>query len=151
MHDAKPKILIIDDEPDDQRPLVLELDGHVDADVAAPEEVTQERLDAADLVLVDYRLTNWHEVAESDAKIPIARRPVNGFALIAVLRAHAEYSERPKAFALRTGHLQEISRPSRRITANTRSRIATTWSGCSPRPAPTERVRYSRSRRLRGP
>jgi hypothetical protein len=107
----RPNVLIVDDEPSDQRALILELEAHVDADVAGPEEVTQHQLDAADLVLVDYKLTNWREVFQSEPKLPIARQPTDGFALVAVLRAHAENVERPKAFALRTGHPQEISRP----------------------------------------
>lgn len=111
----KPKVLIIDDEPGEQKPLMLELEKYVDAEIASPEEIELGQLEAADLVLADYKLLNWPE--RDDAPIqdsplpPIARRPMDGFALIAVLRAHTSDFVRPKAFAMRTGHPQDVSRP----------------------------------------
>ena len=67
-----------------------------------------ERLKEADLVLVDYRLKNWQE--RNNLGPVISLKPINGLALSAVLRAHAEeHGATPTAFALRSGHLGDIS------------------------------------------
>ena len=78
--------------------------------VVHPHEVELEQLEAADLVLVDYRLEYW---PARNAQ-PISMRPATGMALAAVLREQADRSleeaksYRLNAFALHTGHLGEI-------------------------------------------
>ena len=88
-----PRILVIDDEPEDQRATFrLAPDGEAVFGVFHPEEVDHQLLQNADLVLVDYIIDTWQ--ARSAAS-QIGLRPVNGIALAAVLREQANLVERP--------------------------------------------------------
>lgn len=83
-------VLIVDDDPDtgaDQLAADLDLLG-VDADALQPDEVTQERLEKADLILVDYVLAKWG-VTRRKAREPgiVATSPRDGLALAAVLHS----------------------------------------------------------------
>jgi hypothetical protein len=69
-------------------------------EVVHPDEVDQESLNAADLVLVDYILDTWPARSRVDQ---ISLRPENGVALTAVLREQANLVARPTGFAIHTG------------------------------------------------
>ena len=103
-----PSIIFIDDEPDDLARFVESLAGRAEVDAMHPEDVTAAILKSASLVLVDSRLDHW---PERDALPELALKPLNGKALAAVLRAHAESSKdvNPTAFALFTAHLEDYS------------------------------------------
>lgn len=107
---AKPRILLVDDESTErsQRLLAEALRAFAIVQVRAPEELTKQTLSEAELVLLDFNLGKWAELAS----VPIARKPVNGLALAAVLRAHlgdrGVKSPRATAFALRSGYLAEL-------------------------------------------
>ena len=106
---AKPRVLIIDDKPDDERFMVGELHREVEARVQYPQDVTEYDLQSADLVLVDYLLDDWPERDNASA---ISLKPVNGLALAAVLREQAYKSatvRHPTAFALNSAHLDKLS------------------------------------------
>lgn len=99
------RVLIIDDRPDEARALSQEL-GNAAA-VFEPAEVTVNDLRDAEVVLVDFDLSDWDIPAEE----PPAQTPADGLALAAVLRSHAmpNYREgRPVAFALHSSQLQRI-------------------------------------------
>jgi hypothetical protein len=106
----KPKILLVDDESTErpQRLLAEVLKASAAVQVRSPEELTKETLSQAELILLDFNLGEWEELAG----VPIARKPINGLALAAVLRAHIGdrglKSNRATAFALRSGYLQEL-------------------------------------------
>lgn len=104
----RPAVLIIDDEPDEPRPLRAALAGRVNVAIAHPQEVKREHLQRADLALVDLRLERW---PERDALDALALRPQNGLALAAVLRAHTEElrAESPTAFAIYSSYLPDLS------------------------------------------
>jgi hypothetical protein len=106
--DPRPTVLIIDDEPDNQRALQLALDKTVNCIVFHPEDVTLDDLLRADLVLVDLIIDDW---GEREAIKSIALRPLDGVALAAVLRSHVASAgkEKPTAFALHSARLGHIS------------------------------------------
>ena len=94
-----PKILAIDDEPDNLRnELKLGLGDRATGEVLHPQDVDLQHLKEADLVLVDYILTNWVEREEAS----LSMQPVNGLALAAVLRECVDCSQQDRltAFAL---------------------------------------------------
>lgn len=102
-----PKILAIDDEPDELRnELKLGLGDRAAGDVVHPRDVELRYLEAADLVLVDYVLNDWPERAEAS----LSMQPANGLALAAVLREHVDQSQQARltAFALHSGHLDQV-------------------------------------------
>lgn len=106
---GKPRVLVIDDRSDDERVRVGELHSEVHASVLHPEDIGEDDLNGADLVLVDYRLDYW---PERDNATSIALKPLNGLALAAVLReqaSKAQTARRPIAFALSSAHLDELS------------------------------------------
>ncbi len=104
----RPRVLIVDDEPDDQRALLEELRRHVEVNTVTPEDLQRENLREVDLVLVDLRLDYW---PSREAVSSIALKPLNGLALAATLRGHANEvnSRRPIALALYSAHLIDIS------------------------------------------
>ena len=104
-----PSILFVDDNPDDVTRFVESLAGRIEAKAVHPQDVTIDDLASASLVLVDSRLDNW---PERDVLGQIALKPINGKALAAVLRAHAESARGAglAAFALLTAHLEDYSR-----------------------------------------
>src|SRR5687767_11159418 len=99
-----PYVLIVDDEPGTQVGLVAQLqDAGLRADALYPEEVSADDLSSADLILVDQRLSEWHELA---GVASLARLPIAGLAVAAVLRAHIVQSgkRRPTGVAVHSGH-----------------------------------------------
>jgi predicted transcriptional regulator len=99
-------ILVVDDQPDTVEPLKLQA-GADDFLIRYCHDVTTDDLEAADLVLVDYRLDEWPERDNLDA---IAMKPLNGLALASILRGHAlARRSRPTAFALHAADLTELS------------------------------------------
>jgi CheY-like chemotaxis protein len=105
---ARPTVLIVDDNPDELRPLENDLRRQVNVETVDPAEVTQQKLSAADLVLVDLILEDW--IARGTPG-PLANRPRDGLAVTIVLRSHATARKNPpvKAFAILSGRLDEVS------------------------------------------
>lgn len=81
----RPRVLFVDDdELANQQQLQAALEHHnVDVRLRTPEEVHQSDLSWADLVVVDYFLTDWPE-RDVDS---VARSPRNGLAAIASMRS----------------------------------------------------------------
>ena len=103
----KPSILVIDDKSEElDSQVALGLNGHATADVIHPQDVEMSHLEDVDLVLVDYRLESWSERDEQ----PISLKPSTGMALAVMLREHVDRSQNDRltAFALHTGHLNDI-------------------------------------------
>ncbi len=105
---SKPRILVVDDQPDEAQPLKIELGHAVYFDISHPADLTEDQLHIADLVLIDFRLDNWQD---RDNISSISLRPMNGIALAAVLRSHIhdQADVSPKAFAIYSGHSDDLS------------------------------------------
>ena len=106
--DNFPHILIVDDDEPSAHALGLN-------DLAAtrarhPRDVNVSDLEWADLVLMDFILSNW---AERDELEEVSLRPPNGLALAAVLREHADIANNSghnyTAFAIHSAHIGDIS------------------------------------------
>jgi len=109
MSDAgRPFALIVDDEPDERFSFAENLKASLEVEVVHPDDVNSKHLALADLVLVDYRLDHW---PARDSTDHIALRPLNGVALIGILRAHAELDRvhSSPAFSLLSAHLGDLS------------------------------------------
>lgn len=105
---SRPHVLVVDDQPDTERSSIALWNLKSRVEVLHPQDLTLPKLKAADLVLVDFRLEDWQE--RENLGPVISLQPINGLALSAVLRVHAEqHSDTPTAFALRSGHLGDIS------------------------------------------
>jgi hypothetical protein len=102
-------VLIVDDTIGDAQGLANDLTEGVVGYPVTPSEVNRDRLLAADLILVDYELSDWDD---RDKIHPLALRPKNGLALAAVLREHLDVGagDKARAIALYTGHLSEIGK-----------------------------------------
>lgn len=106
--DKLPRILIVDDEEMSQHELGL----HSLAATRArhPRDVDISDLKWADLVLMDFIISNWNE---RDELGQISLNPLNGLALAAVLREHADAANDGghcyTAFAIHSGHIGNIS------------------------------------------
>jgi hypothetical protein len=96
---------VVDDRPDDQGG-ALRLAGGVIAEVTHPDDLDQEMLEDADLVLVDYDISHWPGRSKLTE---ISLQPPNGMALAAVLREHANKLQRPTGFAIHTGEARLFS------------------------------------------
>jgi hypothetical protein len=112
--EAKPRVLIVDDEPDEAaRQIALDLNegGEARADCLEPADVAQESIENADLVLVDHVIDHWPSREKLGEEIGL--QPPDGVALAAVLRrwAHASRKPSPTAFAIFTGKMRELARP----------------------------------------
>jgi hypothetical protein len=84
--DTIPLILIIDDKEADGEALEAELVGaQVRTLTRVPDEIAPEDLVNADLIVVDFQLEDWDE--RDQLRNP-GLRPLNGLALIEVLRSH---------------------------------------------------------------
>ena len=106
-----PKVLIVDDRPDDERVSVQQFARGIDVAVLHPEDVAEHDLQAAHLILVDYLLEDW---AERDNQSSLSLKPLNGLALTATLREHLREDRSRRsvpAFALRSAHLDRLSDP----------------------------------------
>lgn len=106
--DALPHILIVDDEETSQHELGL--DSFAATRARHPRDVDLSDLDWADLVLMDFIISNWDERDELDQ---VALKPPNGLALAAVLREHSDATNKGNhsytAFAIHSAHIGEIS------------------------------------------
>lgn len=98
-----PVILLIDDHPSELRPLIRELAGHAEAIPTEPEEVEEDDLNRADLVLVDQTLEDWEERRSR----PLSARPQNGLAVVEVLRSSLG-KDRVVPFALYSNQLESL-------------------------------------------
>jgi hypothetical protein len=109
-----PSILIVDDKPEEVRRIEELLRGQASTEVRHPQDVTNDDLAGADLILVDYLLQDW---PERDGIYSLSLRPMNGLALAGVYRAHLTSEEKgakvdrrsPTAIALHSGHLQDVA------------------------------------------
>ena len=107
-----PAILIIDDKDDIAADFRLwEQLKLAKITVLHPEEVEQQDIDTADLVLVDYDIWPWPEHPGMD--LPIGQTPRDGLALAAVLRrfARTNQDQSPTAFAILTGQIDALAKP----------------------------------------
>lgn len=106
-NESRPVVLVVDDHPDDGRPEMDEWRRVFSVTICHPQDVRQDHLVAADVIVVDYVIENWDERERASS---IALRPINGLALTAVLRQQTESIEsRLRAFVLRSGHLAKLS------------------------------------------
>ncbi len=94
-------VLIVDDRPAsaaDALAGALKQEG-LDAESVEPQEVSRALLNAADLILVDYRLDHWVNPRDEDLQMLapekqlLSERPMNGLALAAVLRSQLPKDE----------------------------------------------------------
>ncbi|MEQ8457642.1 MAG: hypothetical protein RLO52_08790 [Sandaracinaceae bacterium] len=104
-----PRILIVDDV--DAAEHELGLVDRAGSRAKHPNEVEGGDLDWADLVLMDFMIECWTEREEVDQ---VGLRPLNGLALSAVLREHADSQNGDDhdytAFAIHTGKVENVSR-----------------------------------------
>ena len=112
MESVRPNILVVDDHTEDVRYLEKALGDQVSLAVVHPSEVQQGLLEAADLVLIDFRLDDWPSRDNVDQ---LSLKPMNGLALAAVLRSlsskstGASRADGPMAIALHSAHLADLS------------------------------------------
>jgi hypothetical protein len=101
-------ILFIDDASDEERAKFVAIAQSSEIVFRHPAEVSQKDLEAAQVVVVDFRLDDgW---SSRDSLSEIALKPMNGLALIAVLKSHNEAIQGgTTAFVLRSGHLDELT------------------------------------------
>jgi hypothetical protein len=106
--ESLPHVLIIDDEDTTKHELGLR-------SIAAtrgrhPRDVEVSDIEWADLVLMDFIISNW---AERDELEQVSLKPLNGLALAAVLREHADAASRLPhsytAFAIHSAHIGDIA------------------------------------------
>lgn len=106
--DALPHILIVDDDETSLHELGLESRAKTRA--RHPRDVNLSDLKWADLVLMDFIISNWEERDELEQ---ISLQPRNGLALAAVLREHADAKNNGDhsytAFAIHSAHIGDIS------------------------------------------
>lgn len=105
---SDPQILIVDDHADDERAKLGGWESAASIVVRHPQDVTNEDLKSAHVVVVDFRLDDlW---AERDATGCIALQPLNGLALLQVLKSHeCTLKKSPTAFVLRSAHLSDLT------------------------------------------
>jgi len=106
MTNARPFVLHIDDDDLSAWAQVANANTSIELEVVHPNEVTQELLEKASVVLVDLRLDDWEERDQA----PFALQLSNGLAVIPALQQKLVSSERPRAFALLTANKRNIAR-----------------------------------------
>jgi hypothetical protein len=101
----QPVILVVDDELEDGNNLARQLKGQAEVSVCEPPGVKSANLEEADLVLVDYDLSNW---SEREKALSV---PPNGLALAQVFRQRIDAlpAVGPKGVALYSGEIGRIS------------------------------------------
>lgn len=107
---TRPVVLHVDDQPDDLRNWQEEIrTTDVELNVVHPNDVTEDNLRNASLILVDFKIEHWEARNKAEA---LALCPVNGLALLAVLqeKVFELTPEQPHAFALYTAVIQEVAR-----------------------------------------
>jgi len=104
---SSPRVLIVDDHPDDVRSLAISLEG-VDVTFLHPNDVMEDDLADSEVVLIDYLLDEWPE-RENTSQISF--RPLDGLALAGVLKANAYHQKdsSPTAFAIYSAHLKDLT------------------------------------------
>lgn len=106
--DNRPRILIVDDEETSQHELGL--DTFAATRARHPRDVDASDLEWADLVLMDFIISNWPERDNLDQ---VSLQPLNGLALAAVLRERADAANNGghsyTAFAIHSAHIGDIS------------------------------------------
>ncbi len=121
----KPIVLVLDDEP---RKVALNLErDDISIRAISPEELREDHLRDAHLVLVDHVLEHWSPTPEP----PYACRPADGLALAGIVRAHMRSSIahlRPWLCTLETSR-----RSQSKIRRNTSSQWLMGWNGPSRR------------------
>jgi hypothetical protein len=99
-------VLIVDDQDGRSTKAHLE-DLDLTIIVAHPNEVTNDHLQKASLILVDFVLDDW---PERDRQRTPSLRPRDGIALIGVLRSNIDHLKAgPVAFALNSGNLASLN------------------------------------------
>jgi hypothetical protein len=95
-------VLLVDDEPDTVGPLsaLVNAEGVSRCRVLEPGEVKEDDLQAADLVLVDFKLDKW---LSSIPPSSIVCTPPNGVAVAALFRQYSNEIMPPTGYALLTG------------------------------------------------
>lgn len=107
-----PTVVFIDDHEEELKPLaeLVSSAGMAGCKVESPEDVDEELLEHADLIIVDYTLDAW--IGNVDVS-QLSLKPVNGVALASVLREHYRTEllrhAPPTGFALITGKPDAIS------------------------------------------
>lgn len=106
----RPRILMIDDEPENS-PLSSE---ELNIDVIFPADLELEQITQAELILLDYKLGSWWP-----EDTPLACQPRDGLALMSLLKAYrhprseafagAEAGDTPACFALISGDLNALA------------------------------------------
>jgi hypothetical protein len=108
---GKPFVLHVDDDPDELRTWEDEVrtQAKIELEVCHPDDVSEEALRRASVVLVDFKLERWPERANTK---PLALKPANGLALLSILQ-EAAFEIEPataRAFALYTAVIQDVAR-----------------------------------------
>jgi len=108
MSEDLPRILIVDDEETSQHELGL--DALAATRARHPRDVDVADLEWADLVLMDFVISNWPERDDLDQ---VSLQPRNGLALATVLREHADAANSGghsyTGFAIHSAHIGDIS------------------------------------------
>ncbi len=145
----RPVVLVVDDNPDEQRAAFPRgLDAPARFEVAHPSDVDESLLRDADLVLVDLRIDYW---PARDNLAQVGLKPANGLALAAVLREHTNRPGRATGFALRSGHLVDLSvtppgpPPQALARAHNLEWVFSKMPGVSPDPTPTQAAALARA------
>ncbi len=108
----RPQILFVDDDGGTVRPIASSItdQGGAKARVVGPGDLTENDLEWADLLLIDFELAYW---PGRDNATELALKPPDGLALAAILRRHTDSKDRkpPTAIAMLTGQYSKLVSP----------------------------------------
>lgn len=109
----KPKVFIVDDEPEKGGiALARDLSSRavVQAQAMHPLDVKAEHLAAAQVILVDFKLDVWPDVSDADdaPAMALCRTPRNGLALASILREHSAGEGSYPAVCLLSARLADV-------------------------------------------
>jgi hypothetical protein len=96
------RILLIDDHPEQLELLARSFGGLV----RRPDDVDEEELSNVDLFVVDFVLNDWPGRDRADNPL---LQPLDGRALVEVIRSHAGNATRPVGFVLTTGEPDRLA------------------------------------------